>query len=283
MLKFSALSLTIVLIFLCGSCSSQKKKSKYLDTDMYAFSSPKVVELETELDEISGIAYYPKDTSVFAIVDEAGIIYKIPLNDPKHSRSWTFSKGRDYEDIVLIDSTFYILVSNGDIELLKFKNDKPYAVKIDFSMGGKKDNEFETLYKNEFDNSLSLICKSCTDDKKEELTSFKISLGDSMFIGEDKKYDMRSFIQKFGLDKHLKPSAAAINPINGDIYMVSAILSVIVIFGRDKEFKEYIKLNPSIYKQPEGIAFTPEGDLIISNEFAEQGLATLLLLKNKKK
>lgn len=254
-----------------------------MDTDMYDFSTPKVVELETALDEISGVAYYAKDTTVFAIVDEAGKLYKIPLKEPLQSRSWSFSKGKDYEDIVLLDSTIYILVSNGDIEVVKFRNDQPYSETIKFNLGGKKENEFESLFKNEFENSLTLLCKSCSDDAKEEISSFKIMLGDSMYLTQDSAYDMRGFIQKFGSEKHLKPSAAAVNPVNGDIYMLSSILECVVIFGRDKVFKQYVKLNPTIYKQPEGISFTAQGDLIISNEFAEQGLATLLLLKNKKK
>ncbi len=241
------------------------------------------MELEVALDEISGIAYYPKDTSVFAIVDEDGILFKIPLKDPRNSRKWVFSKGRDYEDIVLVDSTFYILVSNGDVETVKFKNDRPFSEKLELSTGGKKSNEFESLYKNEFENSITALCKSCEEDDKSTISSFKISLQDSISRVKDFSFDMRAFIQKFGLEKHLKPSAAAIHPLNGDIYIISSILSCVVIFGRDKTFKEFIKLDPGIYKQPEGMAFTPNGDLIISNEFANEGLATLLLLKNNKK
>lgn len=283
MLKLSTIFLSFLLVIFSSSCSTQKKKSKYIGTDRYDFANPKILELETALDEISGIVYYPKDTSVFAIIDEAGTLFKIPLNDHKNSQRWSFGKGRDYEDIVLVDSVFYILVSNGDVEVVRFRNDKPIAEKLDFSMGGKKENEFESLFKNEFDNSLTLLCKSCKEDDKGSLSSFKIALGDSIYLQKDTAFDMRTFTQKFGSVKHLKPSAAAINPITGEIYMVSSILQCVVIFNRDKSLKEYVRLNPSIYKQPEGIAFTPEGDLIISNEFAEQGLATLLLLKNKKK
>jgi uncharacterized protein YjiK len=283
MLKPTTFLSSLIIILLVSSCATKEKKSEYPDTDMYDFSNPKILELETALDEISGIVYYPKDTSVFAIVDNAGSLFKIPLNNHLKSQRWTFAKSRDYEDLVLLDSIFYVLVSNGDIEMIRFENDLPVSKKVDFGLGGKKTNEFESLFKNEFDNSLTLLCKSCEADKKESLTSYKIMLGDSMNLQIDSAYDMRDFSQASGSDKHLKPSAAAVNPITGEIYIVSSILKSMVIFNRDKTFKEYVKLSPSIYKQPEGMAFTPEGDLIISNEFAEQGLATLLLLKNKKK
>lgn len=282
MQKITTTFFSLFIILLISSCDTKKEKSEYMDTDTFDFSKPKVLELETSLDEISGIIYYAKDTSLFAIIDEAGTLFKIPLNNHLKSQRWSFAKGRDFEDIVLVDSTFYILVSNGDIEMLRFKNDMPVSEKIDFGLGGKKINEFESLFKNEFDNSLTLLCKSCEEDEKGSISSYRITLGDSLNLQKDSTYDLRGFNQAIASDKHLKPSAAAVNPLTGEIYMISSILKCIVIFNRDKTFKEYIKLSPTIYKQPEGMAFTPTGDLIISNEFAEQGLATLLLLKNKK-
>ncbi len=43
-------------------------------------------------------------------------------------------------------------------------------------------------------------------------------------------------------------------------------------------------LDPIIFKQPEGITFTPWGDLLISNEAVDKyGNATLLIFKPKKK
>src|SRR6476620_3467463 len=111
--------LLAISVFLNTSCNLSKKE-KFPDSDMYALSSPKVLELPEELDEISGIAYYPKDTSVFAIIDEDGILYKIPLKNPHAVREWKFDKKRDFEDVVLIDSIFYVLVSNGDVESIRF-------------------------------------------------------------------------------------------------------------------------------------------------------------------
>ena len=96
-------------------------------------------------------------------------------------------------------------------------------------------------------------------------------------------YDISTLHQKLGIEKRLHPSAAAINPITKDIYIISSIQKILLILNSKGEFKTFYKLNPGIYKQPEGMAFTPEGDLIISNEFAEDGFANLLLLKNKMK
>ena len=45
--------------------------------------------------------------------------------------------------------------------------------------------------------------------------------------------------------------------------------------------KQVYKINPKLYKQPEGMTFTPKGDLIISNESADIGAANILVYKYK--
>jgi hypothetical protein len=57
----------------------------------------------------------------------------------------------------------------------------------------------------------------------------------------------------------------------------------IVLAGKDGNIKEVYQLNPSLYKQPEGIAFTPKGDLLISNEAGKEGSADILVIKFKGK
>ena len=69
----------IALAIIIQSCNGLSSKSKYVNSDRYDFSSPKVIKLPQVFDEISGIVYYPKDTSIFAIIDEEGLLLKISL------------------------------------------------------------------------------------------------------------------------------------------------------------------------------------------------------------
>lgn len=272
-----------ILIALNACNGTSKSHNKYPDTPYYNLSAPKIIELSPSLDEISGIAYYAKDTSVFAIIDEAGILFKISLNNPKNVKSWEFSKKRDYEDLLLIDSFFYALVSNGDIVKIMFNENSLETFKIDFPDASKKKNEFESLAKIN-DSTLALICKDCEDDKKSNVSSYLLNLKDT---SEPFKtyidFSMAELISKTGMKGKFKPSAAAVHPLTGDIYIISSIQKLLLITDSEGNFKEVYKLNPEIYKQPEGIAFTPQGDMIISNEFAEIGAATLLLFRNKKR
>ncbi|HMJ48778.1 MAG TPA: SdiA-regulated domain-containing protein [Ferruginibacter sp.] len=266
------------------SCDSSNKKKHYQNTDMYELANPKVIKLPEELDEISGIAYYPKDTSVFAIVDEDGLLFKIPIKNPAAFRKWEFGKKKDYEDVVLIDSTFYVLVSNGNIETIRFIGDKLHTDKTDFSDETKQTTEFEAMYLDKDSGNLIILCKACDADPKTSFSSYSYNLRDtSKLYSPYIVFNMSQLAQESNMDKRLKASAAAINPVTNDLYIISSVLKLLVITDSKGAFKNVIKLDPVIYKQPEGIAFTPEGDLIISNEFGEEGFANLLILKNKKK
>ncbi len=281
--KFFPAFFGAVIFFAISGCGDTDKK-QYTNSPMYDFANPKLVKLPEELDEISGVAYYSKDTSVFAIVDEEGILYKIPLKQPGHFKQWKFDKRRDFEDIVLADSSFYVLVSNGDIERVIFSGDSIKTTKSDFGHNHKSENEFESMYRDADSSNLVLICKTCEGDPKKAISRFSYNYKD-----DDAEYkqilsiNMAPVAEKLGTNKHLKASAAAVNPVNKDLYVISSILKLLVIFNEKGDFKEVYKLDPGLYKQPEGIAFTPEGDLIISNEFADDGFGTLLLMKNKKK
>ena len=92
--------------------------------------------------------FLAKDSSVFAISDESGNLYKIHLNKNFLPTQWKFDKQHDFEDIFLHDSFFYILESNGNIETLNFspKGDTIYNRKSIFPAKGKKKNDFESVY-----------------------------------------------------------------------------------------------------------------------------------------
>ncbi|CAN5739737.1 hypothetical protein BH11BAC4_BH11BAC4_25490 [soil metagenome] len=281
--KTFILIISVASVFILFACNLFSKKERFVDSELYDFSKPTVIKLPEALDEISGIAYYPKDTSVFAIVDEDGLLYKIPIKNPQAAKAWRFDKQRDYEDVVLVDSTFYILVSNGDIETVHFAGDSIYKEKSNFSDNSKKTNEFESLYYNRDSGNLVMVCKSCDEDSKKTYSSFSYNFNSKSYENYI-VFDAMPVAQKLGLDKvHMKASAAAINPVTEDLYVLSSLNHCIAVLSKRGLFKQLYKLDPGIYKQPEGITFTPQGDLIISNEQAETGFAELLVMKNKRK
>jgi len=267
------------------SCNTSKKKLPLSNSSRYDLLNPVIMKLPEGLAEISGIVYYPKDTAVFAIEDEDGLFYKISLNRKEDIKKWRFDKKHDFEDIVMHDSIFYVLISNGNIESLQFgAADSIVTAKFKFPDAGKKTNEFETMYYDDSLQQLVLLCKDCEIDNKNTVTAWGYNIVSQVYTPSVFTIDIQPVAQKLGIEKiKLRPSAAAINPVTNELYILSSINHLIVVTGRKGEFKELYQLDPGIYKQAEGIAFTPSGDLIISNESHETGLPNILIIKNKKK
>jgi uncharacterized protein YjiK len=271
-----------ILFFSCGSAAKEQQPDK---NQQYDLSNPYIIKLPEALAEISGIAYYAKDSSVFAIEDEGGILFKIKLTQNGEIKKWRFDKKYDFEDLILKDSVFYVLISNGDIETIRFDaNDSIITSTFEFPDASKKTNEFESLYFDDSLHQLVLLCKDCEDDSKKQISAWGYKIDSSFYTPSVLTINVQPVDEKLGEKKmKIKPSATAINPVTNDLYILSSINHLLIVTGRDGTFKDVFQLNPAIYKQAEGIAFTPAGDMIISNESHETGLANILIIKNKKK
>jgi uncharacterized protein YjiK len=258
------------------SCSQRKKKIE--SPEGYNFSAGYRYTLPSVLNEISGLSYYSKDSSVFAIQDEKGFLFKIHFTNPLKIERWKFGNGADYEDVVLLDSSFYVLKSKGSIERLKFGTGD--SISIDpFPIPAQGKNEFETLYYDDVLRRLIVICKNCDVDNKDQVTSFGFNPATNAFdtsfaISAEKIKDLAHE------DKlRLKPSAAAIHPLTGELFVIASVDKLLVVFNKDHIVKAVYHLDPETFKQSEGMTFTPKGDLLISNESANKGSADILIFK----
>jgi uncharacterized protein YjiK len=279
---FAYLFFIAILFFSCGSAVEKQEPNK---NQQYDLSNPYVIKLPEALAEISGIAYYAKDSSVFAIEDEGGILFKIKLSQNGEIKEWRFDKKYDFEDLILKDSIFYVLISNGDIETIRFDvNDSIITSTFEFPDASKKHNEFESLYFDDSLHQLVLLCKDCEDDSKKQVSAWGYNIDSSFYTPSVLTINVQPVDEKLGEKKmKIKPSATAINPVTNDLYILSSINHLLIVTSRNGTFKDVFQLDPAIYKQAEGIAFTPAGDMIISNESHETGLANILIIKNKKK
>ncbi len=281
-------NLIIILFFSAGAliyqgCLNDKVK---ISSREYDLGNPSILVLDDILYEISGISFYPKDSSVFAISDEKGYLFKIHLNKNFLIEKWKFDKPHDFEDVFFKDSTFYILESNGNIHTVTFspRGDTIYTRKNTFKTENTGNNEFESLYYDDERKLLVLICKDCAGDKKKSITAWGFDPQTGKYIPSVFTIDVLPIAKKIGMDKlKFKASAAAINPVTRDLWILSAVNHLIVVTDRNGVFKEVFTLNKLLFTQPEGITFTPKGDLIIANEAGDKyNKPTLLIFKPKK-
>ncbi len=269
-----------ILIWITASFSCNSKIN-FASPPGYDLNNPVKIYLQSDLSEISGIIYYPKDTGIFAISDAAGSLYKFFPGKDMPVQKWKFGSNHDFEDLQRIDSTFYILSSSGDIVSLKFSKQAPMQV-TNFKMHDKEKNEFETLYFDSTLNKLILVCKDCKADKKKTVSTRAFDIATNTYTDGPYKINAQNIGKLMNVkDLKFKPSAAAINPLTNELFILSSVNKMLVIADRNGNVKQAYALRPSLYKQPEGIAFTPSGNLLISNESAKEGSANVLIVKYK--
>jgi hypothetical protein len=260
-------------------CPAQK--TEFTSPPGYNLRKPEVIKLPRSLNEISGIHYNASDHSVFAIEDDLGLLFKIPLKQDPEIEQWKYAKKGDYEEVVLTDNRFYVLISHGAIVTFPFEFPIQETRTIELVSGSKRDNEFEILYKDLNSDRLIMICKSCKNDGHRKVSAYAFDIKNQSFEKSPvMTLDVTEIENKLGRKTgRFKPSSANVHPLTGDVFIISSINKLLVITDRLLNVKEVHELDPVLFKQPEGLCFTPGGDLIISNEASFKGRANILYYK----
>lgn len=243
----------------------------------YAEAPAHSLYLKKALREISGIHYYSA-SELAAINDEKGIIYFVD-NQTGEFRQQPFGEKGDYEDIAKTPTNIYVLKSNGQLHEVSAAGGKESAV---YTPEFGKSIEFESLCYDAATDQLLLICKSCADEPVINAWRFdcktKVFLPGPVFtlpwtdIRKMAKDDTRSCL----------PSAAAIHPITGELYIIASLGKMLLICSKEGKLKSLHKINPYQFQQPEGLCFTPDGGLYVSNE-GRKSRATILYYPYTKK
>ena len=69
--------------------------------------------------------------------------------------------------------------------------------------------------------------------------------------------------------KTIKPSALGIHPVTNDLYITDGPEAKMLIMDATGTIKNFVNLGND-FAQPEGITFSPQGDIFISNEGTKQ-------------
>ena len=296
--------LTAVLSFACKSASEKRPDISTPPTGFvidslpeypfpYAVGQPdESFRLPVELKEISGITLRKDEKSMLTVQDEDGIIYHINT-EGKILNKYPFWKKGDYEDIVIVRDTVYVVKSTGTLyKVVNLGLPKQYVEKYNTVLS--KANDVEGLAYDADNNSLLVACKGNPYYKEGEenplekrIYEFPLSTHQ---LDSTPRFDIRvSDIQRF-LKSHIhlknrekfneyfseseskiriSPSAIAFHPISGDLYLLSSGKKMIIVLDRSNHILHLERLDKKLHKQPEGIAFSKNGDMYISNEGQE--------------
>ena len=249
----------------------------------------KKYSLPKYLEEVSGLAYYKKD-KILCVQDEKANIYVLNLKKEEIVSKYDFGKDGDYEDIAIVDQTAYVIRNDGRIFEIEDFTKKSRKVKEHKTKLSER-NDTEGLTFDKLSNSLLIACKGAPaidrDNSYEGYKAiYRFDLGemeldkkpcflvdlnrldsykdDNLFTAFSNRIAKK--LQLVESETSFKPSGIAIHPIYGEIYIISNIGKLLIILDRHGKVLDVQDLDIKIFRQPEGICFSPSGDLFISSE-----------------
>lgn len=247
----------------------------------YDFGRPDAVyELPAELEEASGIAVL-SDGWICCVQDEDGILFTYGLESRRIGRTVRFAGAGDYEDLAVVGPTVFVLRSDG----LLFEVRDPWGTLA------VETHDLPIPYENveglgyDAGNHRLLLAPKERAGKGREGKDVRVVFAYDLALRKmlpdpvltiDLK-DLREGA-KASLPRFL-PSAVAVDPLTGAVFLLSAIEPA-VLHLEDGLISGFAVLDPDLFRQPEGIAFLPSGDLLIVNEAAGRR-PTLLLFRRR--
>lgn len=266
------LSIAGLIMFSFNSLSNENRDSKKKTYKIITeWQLPKV------LDEVSGIDWLGDDR-LACIQDEDGVIFIFNLKTSKIEKEITFGGHGDYEDIRVIGEDAYVLRSDGTIfKVSNFRKANKTTTKIETFL--TRDHNMESLARTKDHKALLLVPKDrepkddsykgvyrfyLTENKLEKAPIQKLQMKDSLL--KELKGKLR---------KKLQPSAMGLNPVSNEYFILDGRSKRLIIANKDFQLKKLHFLAKKDFKQAEGITFSDDGTLYISNE-GEDGIANIL-------
>ena len=248
---------------------SGKKGKEAKNADVESDNRISIVEkwnMPGDLTEISGISYI--DNSRFACVqDEEGKIFIYNTATHKIEQEVRFGEPGDYEGIAVVGATAWVQRADGTLfEVAGYTGKKPAVVQHKTHLTAKQD--VEGLCYDQKNNRLLLAIKGKEQDTKDYKGIYAFDLSSKKLGGAPvHKIDLteKQSAEEKGKNK-IQPSDLSIHPTSGDLYILDGPDSKLLVMGTDGTRKNLYALSTSDFPQPEGIDFSPAGELFISNE-----------------
>ena len=254
------------------SQEKEKKMSNKESADQ-SLSGVSIIEkwdMPKELKEVSGIAYLGQNK--FACVqDEDGIIFIYNSSSNKIEKEISFAGGGDYEGLAVNGSTAYVARSDGKIFEVDINGGKQSAK--EYATPLTSAHNVEGLCFDKKNNRLLLTIKDEEPGKKDYKGIYAFNLETKTMAKEPvlqiKLDDKKLNAENSKKSKTIKPSALGIHPVTNDLYITDGPAAKLLIMDASGTIKNFITLGND-FSQPEGITFSPQGDLFISNEGTKQ-------------
>ncbi|HSF46676.1 MAG TPA: SdiA-regulated domain-containing protein [Chitinophagaceae bacterium] len=270
--------LSIILSATLASCGqSNGQEEKMISPAGYNLNTPVKILLSQSLKEISGIRIDEANKQFIAVNDEEGKFYRLGMDGTVQGKAFKFAKKGDFEDLDFDGTYWYAVKSTGEVhQIAGAFTDSSTTREFPFSETGI---EFETICYDKVNQKIFLLTKTPKELKDGRIAAYFLDTTSGSFPYAPTHSPSLEAITKIrGKEKvEFKPTSAAIHPLTGELYIISVNDRLLVIMAGG-EVKQVYKLDKAAFRQPEGICFSANGDMFISNE-AQDATANILHFK----
>ncbi len=226
-------------------------------------------KLPRALAEVSGLATTP-DGRLFAHNDERAIVYEIDAESGDLVKAFSVgllgARG-DFEGIAVAGERFFLITSAGQI--IEFREGEA-ASSVGYrihSLGLGNRCEMEGLAFDEVEDALLLPCKTPrAKELKDHLVVFSVPLNTMRLDRTPRIFLPLEELDDRGLGKEFHPSAIEVHPQTRSIILVAAREEALLELSPFGEILATKKLKRKTHPQPEGLAFLPDGSLVLADE-----------------
>jgi len=252
-------------------------------------ASHETIILSAKLDEISGMAF-SEDGRLFAHDDERGEIFNLDQKTGKILKRFYIGskKGRkeDFEGLAIVGKYFYMVTSEGNIFQFLEGDDEENVDYIEIKTGLAEDLNVEGLC---FDPATKTLLLACKDSEKKGIDQPRSVFGFSLEnltliktprfvlspaeIYDDQEESLSEKIGRFFLlidEPGVTPSGLERHPVTGSFFILSSRGPLLIELSPDGEVIAKVKLDATRHNQPEGLVFTPDNYMIISDEAGDE-------------
>lgn len=268
----------------------------------YDLASPDAIyTLPESLREMSALTYVNPEALV-CVEDERGILYTYNPAANVITTQTTFGAEGDYEGLARVDETMYVLRSDGQLfEVMGYSSEAPEVILHETAVPAKNN---EGLCYDKARNRLLIAAKSKSgkgSEFKDTRLVYEFDLKtrsmreEPVFVFD--LQEITELARKAGVEVpekknkkkgeasaaviQLRPSGIAVHPATEELYLLSGSNHLLVVFTMDGMLRYIEEMDPDIFNKPEGITFTEDGDMLISNEGETNKSATILRFNSK--
>ena len=226
-------------------------------------------ELPANLKNISAIDYTPSG-KMACLQDEVGSIFIFNLESGEIDAEIPFGPPGDYEGLVLLNNDAYVGCADGRIiEISNYNSENPEVKEYGTNLT-VNDNVTGLCYDKK--NKRLLVSIKGTEDANQfykGIYAFNL-ITKSMPVKPAIRIDLRNHVfsklQPKNVQSVFQPSDLDINPLTGQLYIIDGTRCQLLRMRLSESIRTLTELNKEKFIQPEGITFTPSGELYIASK-----------------